>query len=116
MMIGIDIEEVNRFINKSEAFYIKIFTDQEIKYAKSYSYPEQHFAGMFCAKEAVMKALGCGAGRVSFSDIEICRHNGKPFVVLYNTALQFFKNLNLNKIEISISHTKQYATAMCIIN
>ena len=66
-------------------------------------------AGRFAAKEAVSKALGTGIGRgYSFTDIEILPDEfGKPYVYL--------KNQKKENMEVSISHSRMNAVAVCII-
>lgn len=115
-MVGIDIEKINKFQNKTINFYEKIFTTQEIEYVKKYKFPAQHYAGIFCAKEAVMKALGHGMDEINFKDIEVYHDNkNKPFVKLQNKAEKYFLSIG-KEIHISISHTQTIATAICLIN
>ena len=57
MAVGVDIEDISRFKDKSEEFIKRIFTDLEQEYCYKFSKPESHFAVRFCAKEAVIKAL-----------------------------------------------------------
>ena len=87
---GIDLVEIARFRQlKPEIlarFYQRVFTPGEIAYIG------QRFeaaAGIFSAKEAVVKALGCGIGPVSWQEIEI-HHNaeGMPQVELHGSALK----------------------------
>ncbi len=106
--IGIDIIEIKRIdilIEKhGEKFLRRIFTENEINYAGKKKSAES-FAGMFAAKEAYIKAVG-GNG-IEFKEIEILHDkNNKPF---YNIKL---KNYSCN---LSISHNKTIATAICII-
>jgi len=67
--IGIDIIEVKR-IKKiieryGDRFYKRILTEKEIKYCKSFSKPDLHFAGRFASKEAYSKSIGTGYQRIS---------------------------------------------------
>lgn len=116
-MLGIDIIEVER-IEKSmqnQAFLNRTFSQQEIDYCNNYMNKCAHFAGFFCAKEAVMKALE-DCKQISFKEIEILHYaTGKPYAKLYGKALEVYKNKNCKSIEISISQTNAYATAVCLI-
>lgn len=117
-MIGVDIIEVARIKKaiKNTNFCKRVFTENELEYAKQYKNFASHLAGFFCAKEAVMKALE-ECKQLSFLDIEVCHNvNGKPFVKLYKKAKKLFENNNYKNIEISISQTENYATAFCLIN
>lgn len=103
--IGTDIIEVSRIRNaiKKEHFLNRVFTEKEIEYAKTKKDIAETLAGIFCAKESVVKAFGTGFVGIKFHDIEILHDKfGKPFI----------SDL---KVLISISHCKDYATAVAII-
>ncbi len=118
MMIGIDILEVQRvksFLDNTK-FLKNIFFQSEIDYFLKFNDPCERIAGFFCAKEAVKKALCC-ENNISFLDIEILhKDSGQPYVILHNNAEFIFKKNNYKNIEISISHTKTLATAICKID
>ena len=111
---GIDIIEISRIksLLKNERFLLKMFTNNEIEYLKSRG-PEST-AGYFCAKEAVAKCLGTGFSGFNFTDIEILKKNSAPYVILHGEAAQIAQNKKITHICISISHCKEYATAMAI--
>lgn len=103
--IGTDIIEISRIKKAilSSHFIHRVFTTAEIEYAMSKGKPEQTFAGIFCAKESIVKAYGTGFAGRKFHDIEILHDNlGKPYCCDKN-------------ISISISHCKEYATATALI-
>ena len=110
-MIGIDIVEVKRIqkLIENDAHAKRLFATEEIDYANKNSFPAMHLAGFFCAKESTIKALGGG-----FVTEVVVLHNefGKPFVMLKGKTKEL---LGDKKIEISISHTNEYATAICLI-
>ncbi len=108
-MIGIDIEDISRFKDKPEAFYNRLFTENEINYCLSKRNPAPHFAARFCAKEAVFKALSAeGINISSYKSIEILKNkSGAVYVKLP-------QGINKN-IHISISHEKEKAIAAAII-
>ena len=60
--------------------------------------------------------LGTGFnGTFAWNDIEVVNDEfGKPQVNLYNGAKKIFCDENLGKIDISISHCKDYAVSMVI--
>lgn len=108
-MIGIDIVEIERFehLKRSDlASWGKVFSKKEWEYSFSKKYPAQHLAGIFAAKEAVMKAIGEDVMR-RFDLIEI-QHlkSGKPIAVC-DTADKY-------TVEISISHNKNMAIAVAV--
>ena len=105
--VGTDLFEISRFRKKSfkknQSFYKSIFTILEIKHCLNYSDPYIHFAGIFAAKEAIIK---CFNEKIELKDIEIYWNNvGKPAVSIVK---------NKENVEISISHTKSMASAVAI--
>ena len=119
-MIGIDIIEVKRF-KPNDEFLKRIAFDEEIAYINQVNnniLREQKVASLWAVKEAVMKALGLGKNSgVSFKDIKLVHEeNGKPYIELFGIAKQEFDISYFGKkIEVSISHTKEYASAVAII-
>ena len=114
-MIGIDILEIKRVEDKakSNVFLNGIFTQEEITYYQNKGKNPATLAGMFCAKEAVAKALGTGFSSFRPIHIEILHdESGAPFAKLHMSA----KNLlGERKLNISVSHTDTIATAIAII-
>jgi len=106
--VGTDIESVIRFKDASfdtnKTFYQKIFTPTEIEQCLKKPNPNESFAARFAAKEAIIKATPIP---VFFSQIEITSEKS-PNVILHGPQ---FKNI---KIELSISHTKEFALAFAI--
>ena len=108
--VGIDIEEVARFRacdpRENKNFYRKIFTDKEIRYCMSKKDPYPHFTARFCAKEAVVKALGRALFRMN--KIEITNDaNGKPAARINDKKINYH-------IAVSLSHTKERAIAIAL--
>jgi holo-[acyl-carrier protein] synthase len=119
MNAGTDIIEIERIKKaiKSPRFLNRVFTQREREYISAKGSPAQTAAGIFCAKEAVLKALGSGlSGGAAFSDIEVTHDAlGKPVVALSGKTLEIFNAKNCEKIDISISHCQTYAVAFCVI-
>ena len=113
--IGNDIIEINRIEKaiKKANFITKVFTENEIKLFEIKGNRAEFFAGRFAGKEAVSKALGTGFREFSLTDIEILNNElGKPYVIFKNGIKSYNKKYF---IDISISHCKEYATAVAII-
>lgn len=115
--IGNDIVEIERIRQAvqthGETFLTRLFTLKEQEYCRKHKDPMPCFAGRFAAKEAIVKALGCGFGeQVAWLDLEILNDSlGKPEVHFSPTLLQTFSH---TRILISISHCKLYATAVAL--
>ncbi len=113
--IGIDIVEIERVekaLQRNKKFLDKLFTKEEIDYFKSKGLKTETIAGNFSAKEAISKALGTGIRNFNFKDIEILRDKkGKPIVKTYNNLRKICIDYNVLEIKVSISHGRDYAVA-----
>jgi len=108
-MVGIDIVEIERFqgIKKSDfSSWNKVFKKQEWQYCFGKPLPAQHLAGIFAAKEAVMKAVGAPAMKRYTAICIEHREDGKPIAVLSVAGV--------SAVEISISHDKRNAVAIAL--
>ena len=109
--VGVDVIEIKRFrnrpLNKDNAsFYHSIFTESELMYCMKYSNPYPHIAGIFAAKESVLKCLTIPLRMI---DIEIKHnHDGKPSIAFHS------KKTKAIQARISISHTKSIAIAAAV--
>ena len=112
---GTDIIEIDRIKESIEKlgnhFLERVFTKKEIDYCESKNKQKyQHYAARFAVKEAVFKALSENIQdkfSVSWKDFEVENDNqGKPKLNVNNVNLE-----NVENIDISISHCKNYAVA-----
>jgi len=109
---GVDITEVRRLRQAVEKwgkdFLNRIFTKEELENAKSRGSLYQHLAGRFAAKEAVFKAFG--DPKLSWKEVQILNdREGTPYCEISNPKGKKVK------VQLSISHVKNYATAIAII-
>lgn len=113
LAIGVDIEDIDRFKNKSQRFLDKIYTKEEQKYCLSKSEPARHFAVRFCAKEAVIKALSpLNIKHPPFNKVEIY-HDVNKFPRIKLPDMEEYVNLT---VDVSLSHDKTKAIAFVIID
>ena len=111
--VGTDVIEVKLFRNKplndrNAGFYHSVFTKSEMMYCARYSDPYPHLAGIFAAKESIIKCLDKPTKMI---DIEIVHGQyGKPKAVIHR------KRRNMISAQISISHTKSLAIAVAVTN
>ena len=119
MKVGIDVLDAIRMekISKNKEHLKQVFTECEVKYYNSSNNYLPRLAGMYCAKEAFLKALGIGVRNgINFQEIEIGHEeSGKPIYVLSDHIKDILKSLKINHVELSISHTDNFATAICIM-
>ena len=111
MNVGIDVIEIKRFrekpLNKENAsFYHSIFTRSELLYCTKYSDPYPHIAGIFAAKESVLKCL---IRPIKMIEIEISHNRGgKPSLAIHS------RKKRAVQARISITHTKSIAIAVAV--
>lgn len=110
LSVGTDIIEINRIKHLIDTtnFIERMYTEKEIEYCESKKEQKyQSYAARFAAKEAIYKALSDKIPEhYSWKDFEILNsNNGKPEVYLHLNIEE------LENIEISISHCKEYAVA-----
>jgi phosphopantetheine--protein transferase-like protein len=109
--VGIDIIEIERFRNKplcdgNSSFYNAILTEKELIYCMKFSDPYPHIAGIFAAKESLIKCL---SRPIRMTEVEISHNRGgKPLITLRSK-----KKSNM-RARISITHTKSIAIAVAI--
>jgi phosphopantetheine--protein transferase-like protein len=108
--VGIDVIEIDRFRNKplnkkNESFYNSIFTKSELSYCMKYSDPYPHLAGIFAAKESLLKCL---TTPIEMTEIEISHNpDGKPHISVHT-------KIKATQMRISITHTRSIAMAIAI--
>ena len=117
---GTDIIEIKRIenlvVSSNENALHKIFSVNEVKYCESKGMMKyQHYAVRFSAKEAIFKAISAKLNNkfdISWNDVEIINEeSGRPQVIFLN-----HKPSGIENIDISLSHCKEYAIAMVVIN
>ena len=116
---GVDIIEISRIQDSIEklgdTFLNKVYTKKEIEYCESKKKQKyQHYAARFAAKEALFKAISWKLEdkyEICWKDIEVLNNNqGRPELKLIGVDLK-----NIENIDISISHCKNYAVANVVV-
>lgn len=117
--VGCDIIEIERIARaiKSESFIRRVFTADEAAYCQRRGQQAAaSFAARFAAKEAVLKALGTGLREGSLQEIAVDNDGlGKPLVQLSGHFAMLAKQLGVKNIQISLSHSRELATAYVIM-
>ena len=117
--VGIDIVEIGKIAKSVDdpAYLKRVFTPGEMAYCQSLKNGAQSFAGRFAAKEAFMKAIGQGIRQgVWFTDVEVVNAPGGAPMLQVSERMLGKGILPVGcAIHISISHSKEYATAVVII-
>jgi holo-[acyl-carrier protein] synthase len=112
--VGVDLVEPRRLekrLAKHPDLMHELFTVGELAYCNGQWNPSQHFAGRFCAKEAVVKALGVDGWDPL--DVEISPGDPAPLVRLHGELAEHAVALNV-EVQISITHLPAMAAAVAI--
>ena len=106
----VDIKRIESLLNSKRSMFLeKIFTEIEINHISVNGYKSNTVAGMFAAKESISKLLGSGIGELNWKDIEVMHDkDGKPFITENKMIKGKFDVLGISKIDISISHEKDW--------
>ena len=116
---GTDIIELSRvkesIESTNERFCERVYTEKEREYCENKKMQKyQHYAVRFSAKEAIFKAISDeleNKFEINWKDIEILNdEKGRPYVNILNNKIQ-----NIEDIDISLSHCKQYAIANVVV-
>ncbi len=118
--IGTDIVAVTRMAagitRHGERFAQRILSDDEMaKYSKQVN-QANYLAKRFAAKEAVVKALGCGFRHgISMRQVVISNDAlGKPEVTLHDKAAERAEQMQIGEILLSLSDEREYAIAYVV--
>lgn len=117
--LGIDLVEVSRIAGllarHPDRFLERICRPGEVDRGRAAL--DQHVAGLFAAKEAVLKALGTGwAEGIGFRDVEVVRGGGgAPGVRLHGPAAARAERLGGARVHLSITHERTHAAAVAVL-
>ena len=119
---GIDLVENARMADAltkwGARFKDRVFTPAEQAYCEAAAHPESRYAARVAVKEAVAKALTTGIGRhLSWLDMTVARDpgSGAPTVVLNARAHALANARGVERIHVSIAHTRHHAVASALI-
>lgn len=113
MRLGTDIisiERIRQAAIRQPQFAQKVLSASEYAQYQQFTPARQmeFLAGRFCAKEAYVKALHTGIGRIQFTDISIVANKMGAPVIEFAPITE--------GVHVSISHCREYATATVIID
>lgn len=117
---GIDIVEVSRIQQMldrhGERFLTRVYSDSERAHCMDHKDPAPSLAARFAAKEAALKAIGTGwRDGIAWTDVEVgTLASGAPTLQLRGRALEVAQSLGIASWMISLSHTRELATASVI--
>jgi holo-[acyl-carrier protein] synthase len=121
MHVGIDIVDIERIrtaIKRSAAGFIsRVYTAEEIEYVGDFEENSESAAGIWAAKEAAVKALGCGfRDGILFQDMQVAHESqGRPYLLFSGRFLIVMQESGLTSASLSISHCATHAVAAVIL-
>jgi holo-[acyl-carrier protein] synthase len=121
MIIGIGVDVVHVYRLKRwqtiPGLLDRYFHPDELETARARgSGLDISLAARFAAKEAFGKALGTGLAGIVLKDIMVVnRHNGRPEIKTFGTALAALKKSGADRVHISLTHESDNAIAMVIL-
>lgn len=118
LMVGtdlVDIRRIKRAMQRTSRFRERVFTAGEIAYCEKKGDPYPSYAARWAAKEAFRKLHSELTQGLKFTDVEISQGSaGRPYVVASGAAASMIKELRIDKIDVSLSHTGHYAQAVMV--
>ena len=120
MGLGSDIVEclrIGRMIeNHGERFLHQVYTCRETRFCNERKRPLEHFAALWAAKEAILKALGLAGRGLNWTDIEVCQEaEGRPEVHLSGAVRDAAQRQGVGGVLLSLAHCRAYATAHVLV-
>ena len=114
--VGVDLIEIERIERAmarwGDRFLQRVYTEAEHLDSRDRA---PALAVRFAAKEAEMKALGTGVKGVGWREIEVLSNpDGKPLVYLYGGARRKADELGMQELDVSLSHSREYAIATVV--
>lgn len=120
IFVGLDLCEVSRFehiLKKYPSRISRIFTEEEIEHAeRRKNRRAATFAACWAAREAAVKALGCGfSDGILFCDISVSFDEaGAPHLVMTGEAEEKARELSASEWSVSLTHERGMAAAVVV--
>ena len=116
--IGIDLCDISRMekLLEDEHFLSRYFSPEEQDYIRGKGKGgAQSMAGIYAAKEALVKALGCGIITSDLGAVDVTHDKyGKPSYVLQGEYARLAEDKRISSFYLSITHDGGMAAAVCV--
>jgi holo-[acyl-carrier protein] synthase len=109
--VGVDLVDISRFeraLTRAPRLAQRLFTDNEAQA------PTRTLAGRFAAKEALVKALGGGAG-LKWNELQVSKNQaGRPVILASGQSAVTIAKAGVTRLQLSISHDGGIACAFVV--
>lgn len=116
--VGIDAVDIDRFrrvLERTPRFVERVFHPDELTQCRAKANPVESFAARFAAKEAALKALGCGLWSMALGDIVVVGDDdGIPHIRTEATADAARVGAGVGRLLVSLTHTDHLAAAVVL--
>ena len=117
--VGVDLVSVSRieraYRRRPQRFLRRLFSTAELSLLMPRRSLFQAMAARFAAKEAVLKAIGCGFAPASWQEVEIIAPPGRqPRVRLSGIASRLAAERGIAGIALSMAHEPPFAAAIAV--
>jgi holo-[acyl-carrier protein] synthase len=120
--VGIDLVEIARvermFDSKGDRMLARLFTADEVAYARARARPAMHLAARLAAKEAAFKALsGTEEARlIGWREVEVMPREGHaPTLLFHGRADARARELEIQRVWLSLTHSDLTAGAVVVL-
>ncbi len=117
--VGVDMVEIarmGRVLARTPRVAERLFTAEERAYCDKRARPAESYAARFAAREAVLKALGCGFAGMGLQDVSVVAdpRTGAPKARLQGAAARLAAERGVVEVALSLSHTHDVAQAIAV--
>ena len=115
----VDIARVERMLEaKGDRMLERLFTANEVAYARERARPAMHLAARLAAKEAAFKAFAgtSDARLIGWREVEVVPRAGHaPTLSFSGRAEERFRELGIRHVWLSLTHTSDTAAAVVVL-
>lgn len=117
LQVGLDlvsISRIERIMQRyPERFLERVLSPEERPVFEGKGARPETLAAAFAAKEAVLKAIGCGIGPAALNEVTVLTRSGcRPLVKLGGEAKRLAAESNILTITVSMTHEPPFACAI----
>lgn len=115
--VGVDVVDVPRFeraLSRTPRLADRLFAQSELVRPDGTHRPLRSLAGLFAAKEALIKALGDSGGMTWHEMRVVAGDDRNPMFELSGRATEFVASCGVTSIHVSMSHDAGIAIAYVI--